>query len=155
MSDAPELPVIRCPMCGAAIAAGATICTECGEQRLATIGTKCDSAPLPARPGDIVFAVVVALIALGIALPLNIELTHGVMRGEPYMEIVVFMAAVWNTLVWGLPVVVVGRWWYLGTKRGDPDKTYLWRIYWKAQAATYGVITALGILLLTICAAAM
>ncbi|MDZ4688760.1 MAG: hypothetical protein SH850_27110 [Planctomycetaceae bacterium] len=154
MSDLPELPVVPCPMCGAAIAAGATACTECGEKRPGGIAAS-ETAPRPARPGDIVFAVVVALIALGITLPLNIELTRGVWRGDQYIAILGFMAAIWNPLVWGLPVVVVGRWWYLGTKRGDPDKTYLWRIYWKAQVATYGVIAALGILLLTICAAGM
>jgi len=147
-----------CQLCGALVPDETTVCPGCGLPASTSVGAvrvSDEVAPPPARTADIVFAVIVALISLGITLPANVEVTRGVWRGDPYIGIVGLITGIWNLLVWGLPVVVVGRWWYLGARRGDADKTYLWRIYWKSQAATYGLVASLGILLLTICAAAL
>ncbi|MDZ4688759.1 MAG: hypothetical protein SH850_27105 [Planctomycetaceae bacterium] len=154
MADLPTPHVLSCPMCGAVILAGATSCTVCGEPLPGIVEPR-EIAPRPAQPRDIAFAVVLALVALVITLPPNLVLTVDVVRSHPETGTVGILTAVWNAMVWGEPALVVGYWWYLGTKRGDLNKTYLWRIYWKAQAATLGVLFALGILLMTLCAVAV
>jgi hypothetical protein len=141
----------HCLMCGAALPANALMCPVCGESR-PHVGV-IPKVPPPGRTRDIVFAVVTALLAGLLTMPFNFAMTQELLNApDPVLGLIV---GVWNTLVWGAPIAVVGRWWYVGAKRGDPDKSYLWRIYWKAQVGTFGVLTALTILLLTICAAAL
>lgn len=155
MSANDNPPESTCPVCGAFVPTGGEICTNCGEPRV-RLRLNTDQVPSPARTGDIVFAVIVGLIAFAITLPTNYALTDVILRGNQNdLPWVALFAGGWNLLVWGLPVVVTARWWFLGAKRGDADKSYLWRIYWKSQIAAYGVITGLTILLLTICAAAL
>jgi hypothetical protein len=147
--DPPQPVAPSCPLCGTAYPWDAARCLTCGEPRIVPI----DRGPPPARTGDIVSAFVVALLAGVATMPLNVLMTDEVWRtGDLAFGVIV---GVWNLLIWGAPVALVGWYWYRGAKRGDPDKSYLWRIYWRAQIATFGGITALAILLLTICAASM
>lgn len=153
MSESPPLSDATCQLCGATITGGAILCPNCGEPRLRLPPA---SVPKPASSGDIIFGIVTGLLAFLITLPTNYALTQTAWDGgKDDLAFVSVFAGLWNVMVWGIPVIVVGRWWYLGAERGDPEKSYLWRIYWKSQIATFAILVALTILLLTICAAAI
>jgi hypothetical protein len=153
MTEPVSLSDAVCQMCGTRISGNAIHCPGCGEVRLALPRP---TLPPPAIPGDIIFAVVLGLIGLGLTLPADYGLTMAVIDGPSWdLPFVGLFVGLWNLMIWGVPALVVGRQWWLATKRGDVDKTHLWRTYWKTQIATYGGIVALAILMLTICAAAM
>jgi ABC-type Na+ efflux pump permease subunit len=147
------LEVVLCPMCGAIIGIGATACPECGELRPGRISED-EKPPRPASTGDIVFAVIVGVVALALTLPGTIAVSHAVLKGNLYAA--EFLAnSILNVLVWGLPLFELGYWWRRGIVRGYPERTYLWRVYHRSQSAALGIIIGLLLLLLTICAVTM
>jgi len=117
-------------------------------------GVRDPQLPPPAQPGDVICAVIIGLITLGLTVPWTVMSAVQVWQGVPYAEIGLVLFLPWGTWALGLPTAIVLWKWYRNAYRGQTETTYLWRTYWKAQFLTYGLTIPMGILLFGICMAA-
>lgn len=144
----------RCPLCGQDVLLLVGTCPHCGEVLKPTVVVETGNAPFPppAKTGDVICAVIIGLISLGLTVPWTVMSAIQVWNRVPYAEIGLVLFIPWGTWLLGLPTTIVLWTWYRNAYRGQTETTYLWRTYWKAQFLTYGLTIPLGVLLFCICA---
>lgn len=147
-------PSQPCPLCGQEMLLTGGPCPQCGEAVRPSEANVDLQLPPPAQPGDVICAVIIGLITLGLTVPWTVMSAVQVWQGVPYAEIGLVLFLPWGTWALGLPTAIVLWKWYNNAYRGQTETTYLWRTYWKAQFLTYGLTIPMGILLFGICMAA-
>ncbi|MBI1348389.1 hypothetical protein GC163_19120 [bacterium] len=149
----PQITTQPCPLCGQELPFSTETCPHCGEAvKPDTVVAKLSQFPPPAQPGDVICAVIIGLISIGLTVPWTVMSAIQVWNNVPYAEIGLIIFLPWGTWLLGLPTATVLWHWYHNAYRGQMETTYLWRTYWKAQFLTYGLTVPLGLLLFCICA---
>lgn len=139
-------PTHRCWCCDAALESDVVFCPHCGFQVRSM-----DPEPTEVRTFDIVMSVIMAVIALGVTLPLNLSLIEFVQLvgfRQDIIERMVFIG-LWHGYVLGLPLIIIARRWYLRVRQGQLHHAWVWHDYWYLQARilwpVWCVLVAVGL----------
>lgn len=149
-----------CPMCGGALAAAARECPLCGEPQPGTArsipGNESSREPKlrPARPHDYVLLGLVSIVACAITVPPTWTVMGDALPRTPHpaQAYLLMVVVMWNSWVWGGPMLFALFSWQEGVQSQAEDYTYLVRVFWQCQAITVGLPLSLFLLVLAICA---
>lgn len=129
--------VDHCRLCDTPLAADAKVCPRCGLSVL-----RMTRGAVEARPVDVLLAVMMAVAAGAVTFPLTYSAAMTLLRagwaGTDFRGL--FGVALWNSFVFGVPLVILARRWITRLRRGDFDRGWMWRDYWWFQLLAFSPI---------------
>lgn len=92
-----------------------------------------DEFPPPARPHQMLQAVLILFITLAFTVPATLIGVIGLSRGLPGRGDLLLYVSAWNAALWCPTLVMLLSWWRHAIRRGHTDKSFLWSLYARYQ----------------------